>query len=110
MTRRCSAARIGCSGGGGCESVTLRRDAGHQRVPGGDEGLCAFGLKIGGERAHVDSGPAEPGEYLLGVASVGGRRATSPWLAKASSVASGMVLIVCGAARDVTYEEEAARQ
>src|SRR5690348_16597782 len=45
-------------------------DAGHQIIPGFDEGRRALVLEPGGQRVDVDTSLGEAGKYLLAVAAI----------------------------------------
>ena len=73
-------------------------DRAEQVLPGVDEVLRAFILQLPGQRRNVDAGAGDVRQHILCIAAVPRHRAVYlPWLEKASSVSSGMVLMVFGA-------------
>ena len=72
----------------------------HQVVPGFGEGFGALGLELGGQGVHVNAGFGKLSQHVLAVSAVGRHRMADLAMSRQrpSSVASGMVLTVNGAA------------
>ena len=88
---------------GGLELSCFGADPIEQAFPRRDKGIGTFALKIGGELFVVDAGFAKFGNHRFGVAAIGGRIPPGvPCSANASSVFSGMVSMVSGAANACT--------
>ncbi len=82
----------------------LRTDTGEQLGPRLDERLRILALEIIGELVIVDACPGELGKCRSAFPpSTGINLSNVPWSANASSVASGIVLMVNGAASALTY-------